>query len=333
MRNRTLAVSALTLSLLVACSGTDRELLGDPEPAYQSADDEIAAEEVYEPDPNVVPDSLAYGMFDDLRFYGSWYRLDPYGWVWRPLVVSTWAPFVNGHWAWTSVGWMWVTYDPFGWEPYQYGYWADDFTLGWVWIPAYEWSLSRCDWIVYDDYVCWAPLPPPGVSFRDPWEESEIDPWVVVPVEKFKSVDVGRARVPAKYKAGTSERTLRRQAPEAGDIERRLGHSIKPLEVTFLRSVVQSHEHTRVVLPPSELAIVEERRTNAQFRDATPAPAPAVKEAGSRDEPAAKEKSKAKTSTGTDKAKPAPQKFKSKDAPDKPQSGSDNKKGEKAKGK
>lgn len=265
----------LGLACAVGCSGgRDRELLGDPEPAPQASaaqetggtSEAPAAEEW---DGYAVPvDSLE--MFSDLHFYGSWFDVYPYGWVWRPIVVSGWAPMTQGHWVWTIYGWMWVSYDPFGWATYNYGFWANDFTFGWVWVPTCEWWPVRCEWIGWDDYIGWSPLPPPGVRFRDPWERAEYDPWVVVPVAKFKNTDVARYEVPPKFKAGYSERSMRRQPPASDMIERTVGQTMPAVEINFSKTPYGSHELTRVVLPANEQVIVEQQRAKIKSKPAPP---------------------------------------------------------------
>jgi hypothetical protein len=97
-------------------------------------------------------DGPEFGMFADLNYYGEWAHVSAYGWVWRPAVAVGWQPFYNGHWVWTDYGWMWISYEPFGWATYHYGNWNYDYQLGWVWIPGYDWSPCRVEWIVYDDY-------------------------------------------------------------------------------------------------------------------------------------------------------------------------------------
>lgn len=209
-------VFAVSMSALaLACGGYDNELLGDPQPEPAQAAAEAPSEDFYTQE---TPESLDVGMFSELKFYGSWFALEPYGWVWRPIVGSAWAPFVYGHWAWTSYGWMWVSYEPFGWATCHYGYWTNDFTLGWVWIPDYQWSPCQVDWIVYDDYVCWSPVPPQGVRFKDPWDADRFNPWVTVRGKNFVETEVANYKEPAKFKAGTSDRTLRRTAPDSRDI-------------------------------------------------------------------------------------------------------------------
>jgi hypothetical protein len=165
---------------------------------------------------------------------------------------------------------MWVSYDP--WDiTYNYGYWVHDFALGWIWIPGYEWAPVHCDWVMWDDYICWSPLPPPDVNYGDPWEERDTDPWVTVPLAKFKSPDVGRSRVPPKFKSGSSERTLKRMPPEPTAIERGSGGSVRTLDLVLETKRVGAREFTRVVLPADEQAIISQQRgDDTRYRTPTP---------------------------------------------------------------
>lgn len=317
---------ALSLTL-AGCGVHDRELLGDPAPEpAEIAPSEVVVDEGAPPD-----DSLE--MFDDLKFYGSWYELYPYGMVWRPVVVSGWAPMMYGHWAWTSYGWMWISYDPFGWAVYNYGYWAYDFSLGWVWVPDYVWAPAQCDWVVWDDWIGWCPSPPPGVRYDDPWDYRYRDegPWVTVPVTKFKESDVGRYKQAPKFKSGSSERTLRREAPDAGYVERGLGRSLKVVDVQLDRSMIGQHEFTRVVLPHDEQAIVDERKSQGRFK-APPPPPPADSGGGSgRSKEEVGPPPKEKATSSPPAKKESPPKFKEKNSSDKSKDG-DKKDGEKKKG-
>jgi hypothetical protein len=255
-----------TLFLATSCSRYDRELLGEPEPAPS------AGPAVTEEAPPAAEDSLGVGMFDELRYYGQWYWIEPYGWVWRPSVISEWQPFVHGHWIWSQYGWMWVDYDPWGWATCHYGYWTTDFTLGWIWIPDYTWSPVQCDWLIYDDYVCWSPVAPPGAKFKQPWEGEQA--WVSVPVHRFKDANVGDFRTTPKFKSDSPE--IARVAPDVRDIERR-GPRFSVIEVQLDRRVVGEREFARVKFPPDQEQIIERQRarvknnsTSARFVPAQP---------------------------------------------------------------
>jgi hypothetical protein len=258
----TLRLAILAVLIFAAgCSGYDRELMGDPqpEPVYVEAATPAPAAE----------DSMGVGMFDELRYYGQWHHLEPYGWVWRPSVVLDWQPFVNGHWIWTQYGWMWVDYDPWGWATSHYGYWSIDYALGWIWIPDYTWSPVQCDWIIYDDYVCWAPVPPPGTRYKEPWDADKA--WVSVPVRKFKERSVGNHREIPKMKSDTP--AITRTPPDVRDIERR-GPKFSMVEVQLDRRVVGEREFAKVRYPADQKTIIESQRTPIKTIDPTPNFAP-----------------------------------------------------------
>lgn len=251
MKHFRILSAVIVLALATACSSTyDRELLGWPEP--QSAVPlETAAADTSNLDEGAYdtpPDSLA--MFDDLNSYGSWYQLDPFGMVWRPIVVASWQPLQNGYWVWTTYGWMWVTNDPWGWATYHYGYWVNDFTLGWVWIPGYTWSPCQADWFTMGDYIGWAPMPPPGHPWRDPWSGGQ--DWTIVKAGKFRNEHVAQYHVPpTKFKEAYKERLVTRSEPGSEYIQKTTHESLKPVDVNLVKVRYGNRDITRVVFPGS----------------------------------------------------------------------------------
>jgi hypothetical protein len=73
----------------------------------------------------------------DLDRYGRWDTHPEYGAVWFPtLVVTNWAPYRYGHWAWVGPwGWSWVDDAPWGFAPFHYGRWAS-WRGRWCWVPG-----------------------------------------------------------------------------------------------------------------------------------------------------------------------------------------------------
>ncbi|MBN1637567.1 MAG: hypothetical protein JW866_01270 [Ignavibacteriales bacterium] len=105
-------------------------------------------------------------FYHSLSPYGEWIAIDYDVYVWRPYGrVTTWSPYYDGRWSYTSYGWYWESYEPFGWAVYHYGRWYYDNYYGWIWIPDYEWGPSWVEWRYNDTYIGWAPLPP-YASFR-----------------------------------------------------------------------------------------------------------------------------------------------------------------------
>lgn len=79
----------------------------------------------------------SYGV-SDLNYYGSYYNVPGYGYMWQPYFTGFgWNPFMNGAWCWyPGYGYSWVSAYPWGWMPYRYGTWAFVPGFGWGWLPG-----------------------------------------------------------------------------------------------------------------------------------------------------------------------------------------------------
>ena len=239
-------VLALTLTLLLvtgllfAASGCFTLLEYDP-------DEE---EDYYEPRYDDRPISFFY----ELDYYGEWVFVEPHGWLWRPDVVYGWRPYNNGHWVWSGWDWVWVSYEPFGWAVYHYGFWTYDPVWGWLWLPDYEWSGARVNWAIYDNYIGWAPMPPPGYYLGDPWVHPITPIWIVVPYDAFMSPDVGRYHIrnyrpTQRYK---SPAKVSLSSPNVRALEKRLGRSIRPVNIEMDDVRVGDKQYKKMILPPSQ---------------------------------------------------------------------------------
>jgi hypothetical protein len=103
--------------------------------------------------------NLPYGCgVSDLSYYGNFFYMPPYGYVWRPaLVSSAWNPFADGAWVWyPGFGYTWVSGYPWGWVPYHYGSWFFISGYGWCWNPGGRWG----NWTNIPNVVD----PPPGFN-------------------------------------------------------------------------------------------------------------------------------------------------------------------------
>ena len=104
-------------------------------------------------------------FYDQLSAYGQWTQLDGYGTAWQPNISDPdWAPYSEGHWAYTDYGWTWVSDEPWGWATYHYGRWVD-LDQGWFWIPGTQWAPAWVSWRYGGGYCGWVPLPPRGRPF------------------------------------------------------------------------------------------------------------------------------------------------------------------------
>jgi hypothetical protein len=176
--------------------------------------------------------------YNYLAEYGEWVETSDFGWVWCPYVVEGWEPFAYGHWMWTYDGWAWVSHEPFGWLVYHYGNWYyDDYALGWFWVPGTIWSPARVEWYTFGDYCAWAPLPPPGFGWYDPWYHHRhhhgFNPWFVVQIGHFTDDDMRPHRVadPPPSREIYKRSVLTRRAPEVRDVARITSKEITPVKV------------------------------------------------------------------------------------------------------
>ena len=186
------------------------------------------------------------GSYDlnELNIYGDWIHVEPYGEVWQPFVVNGWAPFDNGHWDYTNAGWTWVSYEPFGWIVYHYGYWYNDPFYGWVWLPSDNfWSPARVTWIDYDDYVGWAPIPPPGIVYGNPWEMNENHHWHVVRHKDFTEDNIRSYTINNPIRNESGSRGITRTEPDKFEIQKYVN---KPIQEVKLK-------HETVTLPPRQI--------------------------------------------------------------------------------
>ncbi len=102
-------------------------------------------------------------FYEELAQYGTWVDYGTYGPVWYPKGVSTsWRPYLDGRWVPTEGGWVFETSEPWGWATYHFGNWMPTEDYGWVWVPGSTWYPSTVAWRTSDDYVGWAPIPPPN---------------------------------------------------------------------------------------------------------------------------------------------------------------------------
>ncbi len=102
-------------------------------------------------------------FYEELAPYGNWVDYGNYGPVWYPnRVTENWRPYLDGRWVPSDGGWVFETTEPWGWATYHYGNWMPTEDYGWVWVPGSTWYPSTAAWRTSDDYIGWAPVPPPN---------------------------------------------------------------------------------------------------------------------------------------------------------------------------
>jgi hypothetical protein len=200
--------------------------------------------------------NIDVGIFANLGNDGRWYFAGNIGWVWRPYADAGWRPYTNGHWVWTSYGWTWVSYEPFGWATYHYGYWTCDAQLGWVWIPGYDWSPCRVQWAYYDNYICWAPLYPPGYACPRPFTTAGFNIWFTIGASHFCDPYPANYYVRPRYQPAYAER-IAFKSPDRRFVEQYSGRPVRTATVEFKhrsfsrdesRTATRSVERDRVTM-------------------------------------------------------------------------------------
>ena len=219
------------------------------------------------------PSYYAEEVTDDyeyLSYYGQWVYLPAFGSVWCPDVVYGWQPYYYGHWIWTGDYWAWTSYEPYGWLVYHYGFWGFTPDIGWFWVPGDVWYPARVDWIVFDDYIGWAPLPPPGIIWPQPWDLVDIDIWIIVENGDFIRDDIGTYRVDRPvYRDIAGSRTIEKRAPSVREIEGVMREEVpvvrigeEPAKVRHRRPPERqaSEQRTETKLKKMVLPTTEERK-------------------------------------------------------------------------
>ncbi len=216
--------------------------------------------------------------FPELDGYGQWFTVPPYGEVWQPSVIDNWQPFSYGKWVWTDQGWAWVSYEPYGWLVFHYGNWDYQPSLGWFWIPGYQWSPARVRWIEYGDYICWAPFPPTGVVWPEPWVSTRINIWIVVDRDKFLYDDIGRNRISGFPRREPQRTIIRDREPDVLIIERAVKHPIPVIRVQQEPVRYKEREFQRMRLPEEQRPSIEKKRDETRQEILRPPPRPVPRE-------------------------------------------------------
>ena len=194
-----------------------------------------------------APETGGLSESDDVSYlsqYGVWITLEPYGQVWQPYARPAWRPFAYGHWIWTDPDLEWVSYEPFGWLVYHYGNWGYEPGTGWFWVEGGEWSPAQVEWMNYDNYTCWAPIPPVGMEWSEPWETGEFDAWTTVETRNIDRDNIIDYRIsePPRF-SGPSHSEIRRNPIDMDRFEKMTGRRLTPEK--------PSHESVPIYMRPN----------------------------------------------------------------------------------
>ena len=256
---------------------------------------------------------------DDVEYlssYGEWVHIQPFGMAWRPYVVSGWEPFYYGHWIWTGAGWTWTSYEPYGWLVFHYGFWGYQPGIGWFWTPGDIWHPARVQWYTFGNYTAWAPIPPPGIVWPDPWDPYDVDVWIVININDFTNENIGRHRIKRPvYRDVIRRQTIVKRAPEVRHVETLTKKKVPVVKVRKQPANVRTRAGStpsptvrrgetklkRVVLPKAETSRVKKNARRVERKVITRSRrAPAQREK-SRQEKAQEKKTQEKKTDNTKK--------------------------------
>lgn len=190
--------------------------------------------------------------YSELNDWGYWRVHAQFGDVWCPDVDRGWAPFTYGNWVWSDQGWLWTSYEPYGWLVFHYGNWYYDTDIGWFWIPGYSWSPAPVQWYEYDDYICWAPRPPRGYHWKDPWETKVTFAWTSVPKSHFLKYDVGEHRIDSRPPSKSGLKSIRRGSPDIKIVAKVTNERPEKIKVTREAVKMKNRTFYKAVLPSQQ---------------------------------------------------------------------------------
>ncbi len=102
----------------------------------------------------------------------------------------------------------------------------------------------------YDDFVCWAPLPPSRVAWGNPWERNSARVWNIVEINNFTQENISRYKVHDDRHDRIKRITVTRRAPDVRMIERRINQPIPVARIGIEKNKNATGQFRRLVLPP-----------------------------------------------------------------------------------
>jgi hypothetical protein len=101
---------------------------------------------------------------EELKPYGEWIVVAPYGRLWHPsprVVGEKFVPyFTGGQWVHGKDGWGFKSHWDWGEFVFHYGRWVYVPDLDWLWSLDETYGLAWVNWKSGDTYVGWSPIPP-----------------------------------------------------------------------------------------------------------------------------------------------------------------------------
>lgn len=122
---------------------------------------------------------------------------------------------------------------------------------------------------IYDDYIAWSPMPPPGFHIGDPWTPTDVYAWHVVHTEHFIKSDIGRYHKGYKEYYNVKDRSsVKSKAPEASLVEYHTRRTLRPITIEMTQMTAGQRTLQKMKLPEAEIERVSrfQERTERRIR-------------------------------------------------------------------
>lgn len=163
-KNETFTLDAMDL----ARYDLEKDAVSDDLDQWSGQRDEELASYASAANASYTQSPYQYGL-NDLCYYGNYYDVPGYGYLWQPNGVNLgWDPFMNGYWTYSpGFGYTWVSAYPWGWMPYRYGRWIFVNGRGWMWQPGNWQGWQRTPVLVNRPPNFHPPAPPANTFTRN----------------------------------------------------------------------------------------------------------------------------------------------------------------------
>jgi hypothetical protein len=105
----------------------------------------------------------------------------------------------------------------------------------------------------YGDYVGWAPSPPPGVFYGNPWESDESRHWHILRNQDFSEDNIRNYRIMTPEKGVlVGQNPVRQRTPEGIAIEKAAGKTVPEQNLQHETVKLPEKEIKKMKLPPQE---------------------------------------------------------------------------------
>jgi hypothetical protein len=132
-------------------------------------------------------------MREEIRRYGEWILVQPYGKLWHPnatQVGENFVPYVSGgQWVLTQRGWSFEGRWEWSDVVFHHGRWLWNQDYDWLWQYDENEALAHVEWRSGSEWIGWSPLPAVAQRSGSPEPERR---WYYVKAKHLAQEDVAR---------------------------------------------------------------------------------------------------------------------------------------------